>query len=445
MGLKIKLPSFRNNTQKLQSEISRTNELYRALYDMVQTTLPLTKDSDMKKYVSEGFEGNSDTFGILMKIATKFAQVPYKLVKIQRNGKEVEIVDNDILPLLNKPNHFQNRFEFMMGWALFKYVTGNAIVYAPKLEAGMNQGRVNKDGIFLMPAQNMEIVSNTWRKPIAYYQFDLNIREKIAASDVWHERFPSLNYEDGRNFMGMSPIKTALNIINMQNAGMETASKLYKGGHPPGILSKEDETGNTAAEQESAFRKKWKSKYQKDISIPVFTMGKIDYTQIGYSNLKDLEMLEMDKHGTRKLCNVLGVPSQLFNDTEGSTYNNMLEAKKAMFEDRIIPDLDQFWQGVNEKILPAYGERLKLKADYENIEALQEDKEKKAKVYQIGMDVGAYSPNEFREKMGDEPIKDPAMDERYIAVNKAPIGGQEEPNPAEADKFMRDRNLENGY
>lgn len=85
-----------------------------------------------------------------------------------------------------------------------------------------------------------------------------------------------------------------------------------------------------------------------------------------------------------------------------------------------------------------------MRADYDNIDALQEDKEKKAKVYQIGMQVGAYSPNEYREKMGDEPVKDPAMDQRYIGVNQLPIG-YEEPSADEADKFMRERNFENGY
>jgi HK97 family phage portal protein len=411
-----------------EAQISNQNELIRAFYDFQATHTSLQKDSNLKKYVTDAYEGNNDVFGILMTLSTIFSRMKYKLVKVQRNGKQVEVIDNDILKLLNRPNFFQNGVEFRLAWSLFKYVTGNAIVYAPKLEAGMNQGKINKDGLSMIPSQNVEIYSGGWREPIKYYAIDINVRTKISPQDVWHERFPSLQYEEGRNFMGLSPLKAALNVINVQNDGEAMAAKLYKGGHPPGIISKDEEGGTTVAEQESKFRSKWKNKYQKDIDIPIFTMGKLNYTKIGFDNFKDLQLLEMDEMGRKKLCIALGVPPELFGASQ-PTYSNMHDAKKTMYENRIIPDFEQFLSGINEEILPAYGDGLKLIPDYSGIEVLQEDKERKAKVYQIGVNVGAYSPDEYREAMGDEPTGEPAMQARYIRTGMIPIGmGEEQEN-----------------
>ena len=134
--------------------------------------------------------------------------------------------------------------------------------------------------------------------------------------------------------MGMSPIKVAANIINSQNKGYEITAKMYSYGHPPGILSKEAEFGDeTTADQESKFRERYRTKYQgvDNMAIPIFTLGKLAYTKIGYDNMKELDIVNMSEHGRRIFCNILQVPSQLFNDTSGSTFNNMNEASKSIY------------------------------------------------------------------------------------------------------------------
>jgi len=250
----------------------------------------------------------------------------------------------------------------------------------------------------------------------------------------------------GEHLMGMSPLKVATNIINSQNSGYELTANMYKGGHPPGILSKEtDGAGEfTPQEQEEQFRKHYKRKYlasPEDTKIPVFTLGKINFTAIGYNSVRDLQVIEMSEHGLRVLCNIIGVAPQLFGDTKASTYNNMSEAATAMWEDLLIPECNQFYEGLTEEVLPAYGDNLQIIPVYDNIRVLQEDRERAAKIYQIGVGLGAYSPNEFREKMGDEPVKEPGMDDRYIPGNMFPIGAPEEISIDTSDKFYEQNNL----
>jgi HK97 family phage portal protein len=434
---------YKKLTKALESGEIRSPEDVMKLIHGLNTSLPLGRDDHMDKYVKEGYEGNSDVFGILMVLATKAAQIPLKLYKIQKNGKEVEVPNHEFMQLLNKPNFYQNMMEFRMAWHLFKYTTGNAIVRAAKYEKGNNVGKVDNAGMMLLPPQNISIVSDGWRNPISAYRVSISEQYDIPAERIWHERFPSLVYEDGKNFMGTSPLKVAMNIINLQNAGQEQAAKLFKGGYPPGIVSFDEMQGGMTEKQEQKWRSKYKSKYQKDIDIPIFTAGKVTFTQIGYSSLKDLQMLEMDKNGTEKLCRTLGVPGMPFGVGE-TTYNNMLQAEKAMYQNRILPDLQQFVDGLNYNFLSAYGDNLKIKPDLSGIEALQKDRKDLAEVGERAVRIGAASPNEVAEELGYERSDEPGMDDRYIQSGLMPISMSESSSIEEGDKAYENRGLENG-
>lgn len=430
---------------ELEFKVTEQNQLYRALYEMLATGMPLSKDSKMRDYVREGYEGNPDLFGIVLKLAGMFTQIINDARVVQTRGdKEEEVEIEEIERLFDHTNYYQNFSEFCLEWAVFRYITGNSIVYAPRLTSGMNKGKLTGDGMLLMPTQDVTIQSKGWRQPIGYYTLDLNQTFKIGVADVWHERFaPTLDYREGRNFMGMSPVKVAANIVNSQNKGYEVTSKMYAYGHPPGILSKKAEAGDdTTAEQEAKFRERYRTKYQgvDNMAIPIFTMGEMTYTKIGYDNLKELEIVSMSEHGRRIFCNILQVPSQLFNDPQGSTYNNMLEASKAIYTNRLIPDVLQFTTGFN-KILKAYGD-LRLKPDYSNIECLQENKTDKVKwISQMFAD-GVISGDDYLEMMGEERTGLPEMQVRYTDANRIPIDYNESEEARErSDKFYERHGL----
>jgi len=444
-----KADAQRRQLAELGSTISQNNELYRALYEMLSSGMPLDVDSHVKEYVKEGYEGNPDLFSIVIKLGGMFASVPLRLKMIV--GDQEEDAENaEIEKLMSQTNYYQTWNEFKVTWAVFNYITGNSIVYAPKLEAGMNAGKMNTDGLLMVPAQNVNIISGGWRKPIDKYVLDIDQSYHLKVEDIWHERFaPTLKYEGGANFMGTSPIKVARNIINSQNKGYEVTAKMYAYGHPPGIISKEDnEGGSTSAEQEANFRKTYKQKYQgiNNMTVPIFTLGKLSYTKIGYENLEELQIIQMSEHGRRIFCNLLQCPAELFNDSSAKTYNNQLLAEKAIYTNRIIPDLTSFCEGFTMLIKP-YGD-YKLVPDYSEVEALQDDREKKSKWVAVGVSVGAYSPNEFRKKMGDEPVDDPAMDVRRTGANMMPIDEdfadveEEDLRIQDSDKFYRDNKME---
>jgi len=432
--LKQKLAEF-------EMQISEQNELFRIVYDYLNTGMALGKDSKMSQYVSEGYEGNPDVFSISLKLAGMFAEVKQRIVEVKPDGSLIDAHIPEIASIMRKPNYYQTWNEFKVTWAIFRYITGNAIAYAPRLPAGLNKGKLTNDGLLMMPSQDITIKAKNWREPIGYYTLDMNERYRIDAVDVWHERFaPTLRYQDGKNFMGMSPVKVAANIINSQNKGYEISAKTYSNMFPPGILYKKGESDETTEAQESKFRERWITKYSgpNNINVPVFTRGEVGFVKVGYDNLKDLQVIEMSEHGLRIFCNLLQVPSELFGDTKASTYDNKTLAEKAIYRHRIIPDQVSFNEGFTE-ILQAYGP-FKMIADYSDIECLQEDKEKKVNWISKAYNDGVITGDQYLEEMDMEPTGLPEMQVRYINANRIPLDFSEE-DISDSDKFYRNHQI----
>jgi len=242
--------SKRISRAEYDAMITQQNQMYRVLYDFLSGKGTfLDRDMKVDDYVKKGYEGNADVFSMATKIATKFATPPGKL-QVKRNNKWQDVESHEFLERLQKPNHFQSLFEFKVTWELFSLITGNSIVYTPKLLAGNNAGKLTPDGLIMMPTQLVEIESGGWRKPIGSYQFTIDHTERgIDPVNVWHTRFPSLQYEEGRHFMGLSPIKAALQILNRQNAGYERAAKMYEQGMPSHLITDSSLNGQPTQEQ----------------------------------------------------------------------------------------------------------------------------------------------------------------------------------------------------
>jgi phage portal protein BeeE len=211
--------------------------------------------------------------------------------------------------------------------------------------------------------------------------------------------------------------------------------------HPPSIIWKEGQGDESTAEQESKFRERYKTKYSgiNNFTVPIFTMGKVGVTKIGFENMKDLQIIEMSEHGLRIFCNLMQVPSQLFGDTKASTYNNMLLARKAIYTDRLMPDQTSYCEGLTE-IFKSYNPNYKVIPDYSGVEALQEDKKLKSEWVSKEYNDGIITGDEYLELMGQEPTGLPEMQIRYIAMNRVPLGFDEA--SLEEGRIEEDKNLE---
>ena len=126
-------------------------------------------------------------------------------------------------------------------------------------------------------------------------------------------------------------------------------------------------------------------------------------------NAAQLRIDETDARCTEIICNVLGVNPNLFSDAK---YDNQESAKKAAYQDIVIPDSLRITTALSAAILPRGA---KITFDYSAIECLQRSKAEETQTLEKAvssitnlLNGGLVSFEEARELLADYIDIDPA-------------------------------------
>lgn len=421
------------------------NKLQKLLYEFnLANGTNLVNFDNLKNIIDEGFSGNPDAYSIVMYLTNKMVGIPKKPYR-NINGKLEEITDPAIVAIVNRANKSETLMQFNMMRYAFYYATGNSFVYAPRFENGNNKGQLTDIGRVIMPSQYVEIVSGGWKEPVRGYIINYNYTaEDIPVSDVVHVKMVNLKFDNGNNFYGMSPIRTASMIIQSQNGGYEAMGSTLKRGFPSGILSAVDEVdseGGDVQQRVNIFRKIWDKYYgkAKNSGKPIITAGKKEWIQMGFSNFRDLQIIESSQHGLRVLCNVYNIPSIVLNDIAGTSFNNQNEVKKSVLSNRIVPDCALFDEVDNINIWSNYG--FEVWSDFSGVPELQENKQEQINVINGAQNAGAmFTANEIRKIMDMDEVQEPIMNERFVSMGKMPASQANDPN---VEEVLKSLNIEN--
>ena len=117
------------------------------------------------------------------------------------------------------------------------------------------------------------------------------------------------------------------------------------------------------------------------------------------------------------LC--FGLPAQLVGIPDAQTYNNMPEARLALYEETIIPILRRIQSDLNEWLTPQFGDDMRLEYDIDSIPAMAESRKRVFESVIQGVNSGILTRNEAREKLGFDPIK--GGDTLFVPASVMPI------------------------
>ena len=151
--------------KELLDEVDEQNELYRIYLSNLVQGSKLAKDGNQKSYVKDGYEKNADVFSIVDRASTMYGQM-FRGLQVVQGDDEVPVESGPLVDIIKQPNNFQVMSEFAKLQETFYLVTGNAIIYAPRLEGGNDKGKLMPGGMYMMPAQNVDIKAGSWRDPI---------------------------------------------------------------------------------------------------------------------------------------------------------------------------------------------------------------------------------------------------------------------------------------
>ena len=163
------------------------------------------------------------------------------------------------------------------------------------------------------------------------------------------------------------------------------------------------------------------SKNNANMSIIDGEFGVLDIS----ANAKDALVLEQMEYSAQQICNVINFPSQLIG-LKDSTYQNAKEAKRGLWENCVIPMLEELKNSYNAWLTPQFGD-VWLTYDISHIDAIQEDKLMRFKAIKEG--AGMLTINEARIMAGlktVDTIGDFKGDDMYVGFTQAVVSDQQE-------------------
>ncbi len=435
------LDRIRNSIKAFNTNV--TAESYnRFIYNFLgDSVIPNNVYND--DYIDKGYSHNTSIYSIINLIIQSSTSVPYKIYKKVDDGafKEYksltsnglnqesllqskflkkstfeEIENTALQQLLEKPNPSQGFSTFLAEMIGFGKLTGNRYIYGIYPDTK----KIVKE-LYNLPAHLVQIKSDGIFKPIDKYVMQYrNTDYELDAAEVLHiaDWNPDYSSSIGSHLYGQSPIKAAMRILATNNEAIETQLKYLHNQTSKGMLVPDDDslTPTQAQQLSDAMQRNFGG--SANANKVMITGKKFSWVNFGLTTT-DLQLLETYQATISDLCNVYGVPVQLLNNTDSSTYDNYRTARKVLFTNAIIPELNRIRDEFNRWLVPQFGEDLYFDFDYTVIPELMPEQQQLvdnlSKSYWL-------STNEKREAVGYGIVEDnPILDDYLVPSGFVPI------------------------
>ena len=366
-------------------------------------------------------DGYADiAYRCINEIANGAAAVSFKLMR-----GDQPIDDHPLLDLLQKPNPTMSQSEYFQKIISYLLISGNSYM----LRVGTENGEPTE--LYCLRPDRVEIKTKKHGfMPLSYhYVIDGQVKARYdidqftGQSEV--KQIKLFNPMD--DYLGQSPIMPAAADIDQHNlGGKHNTHLLINGARPSGavIYKPRDEVGAMTMltdSQREQLRTDLAARFSgtNNAGRTMILEGDFDYKEMGLSP-KDMDFANMKSMSAKDIALVFGVPAQLIGASDTQTYNNMAEARLALYEETIIPLLHHIESDLNEWLVPLFGDDLTLKYDVDSIPAISERRRLVTDNILRSVAEGVITRNEARERLNLEPIE--GGDEVYIPSNLFPLG-----------------------
>lgn len=368
----------------------KENPAYKSIFSTISSGTPIWTPKNYAALTEAGYQNCATVFACVSLIAKTASRIDWILT----DRKDNEIEDHLLLDLLNRPNEFEGGVAFTEKVFSYLLLSGNS--YITKVQ-GTKSGPARY--LYTLRPDRMSVIPGSWDKPIAGYEYRAGANPVIFKfEDVLHlKEFHPLD-----DFYGMSRIEVAARDVDVSNQAKEWNKKLLQNDmRPSGVMNFENDL---TEDQRAELRKQiqYRSSGYTNAGNFLITEGKASWAQMSITP-KDVDWLNGQKFTMRQICAIFGVASELLGDSENKTYSNYQEARKALYEETILPLMDIYQSELNNWLVPIYGEGLELSYDRDSIEALQEDRSQK---WTSLMGADWLTINEKREATGYDQITD---------------------------------------
>ncbi|AKU43342.1 portal protein [Bacillus phage Silence] len=360
----------------------------------------LWSDRDYENFAKEGYNANVWVYACIAAIAQNASTIPLKLYADRTKQKEV--AEHELLDLLYRPNEFQSREELLEAFIAYYLIAGNSY-----LDMVGPSDNVPPKELWTLRPDRMQILPDKMNYIKGYQYTVAGHTTTLDRKRVSHLK----NFNPIHDFYGLSQIEIAAKGIDNANAASAWNNALLNNGaRPSGAFVTDDALSDTQYDRmKEAVNVNYVGK--KNAGKPMILEAGLKWQEMSLSP-RDMDFLESKKMSGLEICAAFRVPPEIVGIGDSKTFANYEEARKALYEDAVIPVLRKVIGKLNADLVSRFDGRLYLDMDLSNVEALQDNKEvmyeRVVKAY-LG---GLLRKNEGRNALGFED--DPDGGEEYV-------------------------------
>lgn len=375
---------------------------------------PVRNEWDYQNAIKHGYKRSATVYSCINLIAKSAASVEWKTYKRIKGGTWEEVLDHPLSLLIENPNPFMSRKDFIERMTHSLYLGGNSIF--TKVRGAGN----NVLELWYLPQENIKPIPDA-RKFISHYEYNAEgVRRNIKTQDIIHNQF--LNPSD--LFWGIAPIRAAAEIIDTDNE----AIKWNRGSMQQRAIA----DGAFIIDQ-PLTEDQWKEARQQITDNHAGAENARNFWVLGAGATwqpmsmtpAEMDFIESRKLNREEICSIFNVPPVMIGIYENATLANIETGRKIFWLDTIIPYLVDIRNSLNAALAMEYGADIKLDFDTSTVEAIQENIQDKianaTSLFAMGVPF-----NEINKKLdlGFDEIEGGEVG--YLAANLIPTNAIEE-------------------
>ena len=334
---------------------------------------PVSSEWSAEKAVSQGLKASTWVYASVGRISTALASVPLILERKQGEDWQPEPA-HDIQKLLNRPNPFMGRQDLNERWVQSMMLAGNALHWL-NIVGGkpVEMWPIYPDTIKPIKSRTEFVSGYEWK-------IDPTTKRVLPVAEVAHWMFP----DPSDHRWGLAPLQAGANAVDLDLAAARwNRAVLANDGKPPmAVFLAEGMTLEKQREAAAFLREQVDGGSVRKLLV----LGGASKVQPLSLSASDLDFLNGRRFSREEIAAVFGVPPLLLAFGESATYANLDAAKTSLWEDRVVPLLDDLCQGYMGALFPFWNlteDTHRIRSDLSGVRALQANLKTEAEVLEL--------------------------------------------------------------
>lgn len=338
-------------------------------------------------------------FACITLIAGDIAKMRLELVREQDDDVWTPVDNPAFSPVLRKPNHFQNPFQFAESWMLSKLIHGNTYCLLQRDQRGVVVARYVLDPQRVQPliAEDGSVFYELKRDELALQPQDNVI---VPAREIMHDRFNTFYHP----LVGISPLYAA-GIAAMLGKKIQTNSTNFfaNGARPGGVLTF---PGPIKKETADRLKDEWESSFggQNRGRVAVLADGLV-YVPMPAESAEHSQLIEQWDKSAEAIATAFHAPFYLVGGPM-PPYNN-IQALNVQYYTQCLQPLAKQFEDVTDFGLGLRPDKIggvQLGTQFNINDLLYMDSATMMDVISKGIGAGVLKPNEGRAQLNRGPV-----------------------------------------